>query len=261
VTRLLLLLLLALSLTAAQSPEETRAFEEMAANIRDGYYHVAAQVSGRNLITRFPENPESFFLYAYALYMIGDTANARQQLDIAMSLSERVTAQYDHLNGLLRASEGDVNGALRILQNAFIRSQDYTIAMDWGRIAWQAGNSQEALNAFRAASQTEVGRRELWPHLNSGRILKSLGRFEEAIEAFRAAIDTFDAHDTQPLGAGGIPQLPSPGYVEAYYRLGEIYEILGDISLARINYQAARNSDPNYEPAVNALDRLARTAP
>jgi tetratricopeptide (TPR) repeat protein len=248
-------------LTTAQTTEEQRAFDEMQANIRDGYYHVAAQVSGRNLVSRFPDNPESYYLYAYALYMIGDIGGAREQLDIAMRLSSQVSARYDHLNGLLRAAEGDVSGALRILQNAFIRSQDYIVAMDWGRIAWQAGSYADALNAFRAASQTEIGQRELWPHLNRGRILKSLGRYEEAIDAFRTAIDIFDAYDSQPMGASGAPQLPSPGYVEAYYRLGEIYEILGDISLARINYQAARNSDPNYEPAVNALDRLARRAP
>lgn len=256
--RLVLLWLLA-PLAWGQLSEEQRAFDEMAANLRDGYYHVAAQISGRNLIARFPDNPESYYLYAYALYMIGDLTAARQQLDVALRLSPQPNPNYDHLHGLLRAAEGDVNGALRTLHNAFIRSQDYTIAMDWGRVAWQAGYLEEALSAFAAASQTEAGRLELWPHLNRGRILKALGRYPEAIEAFRTAIEIFEAVDSQrPAGA---PQLPSPGYVEAYYRLGQIYEILGDVALARINYQAARNSDPNYEPAVHALDRLARTFP
>lgn len=52
---------------------------------------------------------------------------------------------------------------------------------------------------------------------------------------------------------------PTPAYVEAYYRLGEAYEQLGDLARAEANYRAARTADPNYAPAVQALDRLSRS--
>src|SRR5690606_22813991 len=139
------------------------------------------------------------------------------------------------------------------LQNAFLRTREYQYAMDWGRVAWQAAEYEEAIEAFRAAGETEEGSRELWPQLNMGRVLMLEGRLEEAIAAFNDAIDVFELIDRGEAGPG------SPAYVEAYYRLGEAHEELGELDQAETNYRAARTADPNYAPAVAALDRLSRS--
>src|SRR5690606_15926727 len=149
---------------------------------------------------------------------------------------------FAHLGALLRAANGDPAGSLQALKNAFLRTRDYDYAMDWGRVAWQAAAYEEAIEAFRAAAQTEDGSRELWPHLNMGRVLMLAGRLDEAIDAFNAAIDVFERIDRGEAGPG------SPGYVEAYFRLGEVHEELGDIEQAETNYRAARTADPNYAP-------------
>lgn len=229
------------------------AFAQMRDLLAQGYYNSAARLNGPELVARFPEEADAHFLYASALYLTGDTSGAQASLERALALATEPDPAYVHLQGLLRAVQGDVEGALRALQNAFLRTRDYAYAMDWGRVAWQFARYEEALDAFTAAADTQRGARELWPHLDRGRVLLLLDRLPDAIAAFERAIDVFEATDRGDARPG------SPAYVEAYYRLGEVYEQLGDLGRAEVNYRAARSADPNYAPAVTALDRLSRS--
>lgn len=226
--------------------------EQMQSNIDDGYYAVAAQVLGPQLIgsSEYQDNPEAYYLYAKALFLTANTEAARAALDQAMNLLGEQSADHLHLEGLLLAAEGNTAQALETLMTTFKQSPDYDLAMDWGRIAWQAGRLDEALEAFSQAAATPKGQRELWPYLNQGRILKGRGQLEAAISAFNLAIEVFSANDV------AIGDLPSPGYVEAFYQLGSIYEALGNSQEARLNYESARLIGSNYPLAVEALERL-----
>lgn len=217
-----------------------------------GYYNSAARLNGPDLVSRYPDSGEAHYLYARALYLTNEWERAALHLQRALELDGESDPRFVNLQGLIRAAQGDPAGALRALQNAFLRSRDYAYAMDWGRVAWQAGQYEEAIQAFEAAAQTDRGARELWPWIDKGRLLMLLGRFEEAAQSFTRAIDVFEA--TNPGGSR-----PTPAYVEAYFRLGEVFERLGDLARAEVNYRAARTADPNYTPAVQALDRLSRS--
>lgn len=224
--------------------------------IARGYYNSAAQLNGPELVAEHPERPEAHFLFARALFLTGELGAARRELDRAIALSGSNDApHHTHLNGLLRAAEGDADGAIRALRNAFVRTGEYDHAMDWGRVAWQFGDYRQALDAFTAAGETPRGATELWPHLNRGRILLFLGEPELAIDGFRDVISVFETID--PGGA----RPPSPGYVEAFYRLGQAYEALDRLEDAETFYRAARSTDPNYTPAATALDRISRRVP
>ena len=74
-------------------------------------------------------------------------------------------------------------------------------------------------------------------------------RYEEVIKALNTAIAVFEANDP------GNPR-PSPAYVEAYFRLGEVYEALGDLDQAGIHYRPRTLQIPPYGPALDALERL-----
>lgn len=217
-----------------------------------GYYNSAARLNGPDLVSRFPESGEAHYLYARALFLTNELERSAQHLQRALELEGESDPRFVNLQGLIRASQGDPVGALRALRNAFLRSRDYAHAMDWGRVAWQAGQYEEAIQAFDAAVGTDRGARELWPWIDKGRLLMLLERYPEAVQAFTRAIEVFEA--TNPGGSR-----PTPAYVEAYFRLGEVYERQGDLARAEVNYRAARTADPNYAPAVQALDRLSRS--
>ena len=243
---LLCLCFLCCSLTLGAAQND---INQMRSNVEEGYYAVAVRL-GPNLIANYPENAEAHYLYSLALYLTGQNLPlARDTLDKALTLAPD-TPEYTRLDGLIKAREGDTVGALGALEAAFSGSQRYEVAMDWGRVAWESGNFEEALRAYEAASATERGRAELWPYLNSGRILKSQGDLNAARSVLERAVEVYNAGEPEGV--------PSPGYVEAYFRLGEVYEAAGQFEEARTHYQSAANLDVNYGPARDALDRLRR---
>ncbi|CAN5828577.1 hypothetical protein BH23DEI1_BH23DEI1_03200 [soil metagenome] len=227
-------------------------FHQMRDLLARGYYNSAAQLNGPNLVHDHPDDPEAHLLYAMALYYVGDLAGAGARLAAATDrVGSGVPPEHVHLGALIRAAQGDAAGAVRPLQNAFLRIRSYEYAMDWARVAWQAGMFDEAIDAYTAAARTERGLVEPWPELGRGRLLAARDRTDDAIAAFQRAIEIFDANDP-----GGI--LPSPAYVEAWFRLGESYERLDRLTEAETAYKAARTADPNFGPAARALDRLSR---
>ena len=157
--------------------------DQMRNLLEQGYYNSAAQLNGPDLVNLFPDDPQARYLYAYALYLTGRISEARVQLDLASTLQEQADPVHTHLNGLLKAAEGDPDTALTLLREAFHATQAYPYAMDWGRVAWQVGAYEEALEAYEAAATTEGGRTEPWPHLNRGRLLAFQSRYEEVIKA------------------------------------------------------------------------------
>jgi tetratricopeptide (TPR) repeat protein len=252
------LLLLLLSVPAAHGQVTNQQLRDQ---LERGLLSSAARVTGPALVGAAPDDPEARLLYGRALYLTGDFAEAERQLGmIPVDSAQAGTAAYFHLSGLLQASGGDPAGALPALARAFELSQGYREAMDWARTAWQAQDFEIALQIYGVAAATEQGRREPWPYLDQGRLLLILGRLDEAALALEQSIRVFEAVDTGDAR-------PSPAYVEAFYRLGLVHQRLheqdgsaGQLRLAENNFRAALVADPNYVPALTALEALAAGA-
>ena len=223
--------------------------------LREGLYALAAQVEGPELVQALPDSAEAHFLYARALYLTGDLTSAEAQLESALSLGES-EAEYDQLGALIAAARGDLMGAQALLETTLARSPSYSVAMDLGRVAWQAGDFDGALGAYEVAAQTPAGEQEPWPHLHRARLLALQGDHEASIEMWNSALNVLDSASL----AGAEDALPSPAYVEAFYGLGEAYEALGEPEEAAANYDAALAADPTFEPALEALERLSEAS-
>lgn len=233
---------------AAPAPSLQRELSALRDLLAEGYYALAAQVEGPRVVGAFPESAEAQLLYARALLLVGNPDAAGGALAaIDPAAHPALTHEIAHLGALVRAAEGDTVGAAEALQATFQAAPSYAVAMDWGQVAWQGGHFGEAERAYRAAMATPRGREEPWPTLNLARLQMVQGRFEEALESLNTTLDILE-DETGPL--------PSPAYVEAFYRLGEAHEALGDLEGAVSNYQAATSADPDYTPAEEALRRL-----
>ena len=254
----LLYLVLSTSLAYAQTAP---ALDEMRTLLQEGLYALAAQVEGPELVQSLPENAEAHYLYARALYLTGDLATAEAQLEEVRALSEaegesqgEPKPEYAQLGALIAAAQGDPTRAQALLETTFAQTPNYNVAMDLGRVAWQAGDFERALRAYRAAAQTPRGGREPWPHLHEARLLALNGNYEESIKVWNNALNVLDSLSLERNNAANA--LPSPAYVEAFYGLGEAYEALGEFEQAAANYDAALAADPSFEPATQALTRL-----
>jgi tetratricopeptide (TPR) repeat protein len=227
--------------------------ESLREQIEQGSWQSVAFVSGPALVARYPNERAAHFLVARALLLLGEVSAASEALDRADQLSSSgIPAEHRHLRGLILAQQGEAAAGAEAIRSAFNLQPLYRYAMDWGRIAWQAGDWAGAEAAFTAAGQTDDGLVEPWPALARGRLLAAQGRHEEAVRAFLTALHRYEAHDS------GEPRLPGPAYVEAWYRLGITYEALGQLDQAVSAYRTARNIDPNHGPSVLAFDRLSR---
>lgn len=239
------------------------AFQQLEDQLSRGLYNSAALVSGPALVEANPEDSRAWELYARALLLTGDVTAARDAIDTALRLVPLTEqpASARNLLGLILAEEDELPAALPLLRQAATDSGSYLYALDWGRTAWQAGDLEQAEEAFLAAAVTTRGQREPWPWLDVGRIRLIQDRLTEAEEAFEQAIAVYEAFDTGT-------SLPSPAYVEAFFRLGQIgerrFERSGDpadFEQARVNYSNALVGDPNYGPALQALVRLDQNRP
>ena len=258
--RRLAMLLILLAPAAGMAQNEFQQIEDL---LERGLYNSAAQVAGPVLIEANPDSRRAYELYARALFLSGDHEGASEALEemLRRGPAEPVSPSELQLTGLLLAEDGEPALAAPLLQTAAVQTGSYEYTMDWARVAWQAMDLEQAELAYRTAAETQRGQREPWPWLDLGRLLLFQDRLDEAEEALEQAIATYEAFDT---GAS----LPSPAYVEAFYRLGELEERRHELgaansSLARAasNYRSALVGDPNYRPAQRALERLEESQP
>jgi tetratricopeptide (TPR) repeat protein len=246
------LLLAATSIAVAQTEAVVNPEAELRELVDRGFYNAAAQLAGPAWVEAEPTNPDAHLGLAQAAWLSGDLEAARAATNEAFSLLGDTTPPADLLNmhGLLLHAEGQVDAGLDTLQQAFNASGAYRHAMDLARVAWLAGRYDIALEAYAQAAATPQGQQEAWPLLNRARLLDATGDVEAALTAFRETVVTFDR-----LEANGSA-VDVAAFVEAYTRMGQLLERLGEVDEAREAYLTARRALPTYTPAIAALDAL-----
>lgn len=246
------LMLASASMAAAQTEAVVNPEAELRELVDRGFYNAAAQLAGPAWVEAEPTNPDAYVGLAHAAWLSGDLQAARTAVNEAFSLLGDATPPADllHIHGLLQHEEGQVNAGLDTLQQAFSASGSYRHAMDLARVAWLAGRYDTALEAYAQAAATPQGQLEAWPLLNRARLLEATGEEEAALTAFRETVATFDRLETNGTA------VDVAAFVDAYTRMGQLLERLGEVDEAREAYLTARRALPTYTPAIAALDAL-----
>ena len=189
-------------------------------------------------ISQEKHNPVAYFIRGYALMEIGDTAEAIRNYQAAIDLDQsyfnalmQLGIIYSVKNDPLakdyfsRATEVDPNRpeAYYLLGLSYQTEEDFT----------RAAEAYEKLLAI--APDYKEG------YYNLGYInLVYLNDYAAAAGYFSEAIAL------------------DPGYVDAYFNRGYCYELSGESELSGQDYRQALKLQPNYDRAVQGLNRLDR---
>jgi tetratricopeptide (TPR) repeat protein len=183
-----------------------------------------------------PENAKAFFIRGMAYKEMGDTAKAVRALQIAVEKDQEYYHAYMQL-GLLYAQKHNplavdyFNNALNLNPKSI--ETYYALAMYYQE-------NEEYNKAIETYTMLlKIDPKYKFAHFNLGYIhLVYLRVYDVAAKHFTDAINV------------------DKNYAEAWYNRGYSYELLGDVMKAKSDYQQAIMIKPNYQRAVDGLNRV-----
>lgn len=235
----------------AQSPPD---LETVRARLEAGDYAFAVGRLEAHL-RAYPKDPEGYALLGRASLLAPTTSSLRrgeEAVRTAAQLLGRSRPDLDWTLGLIMAGQGRLDlglARLRIAASGDPGGPDardiYRYAMDWGAVAWRAGDRRQALEAYARAARAAPA--EPWPLVHQGTLRLSLGEPAEAMTALTRALKL-----TEPAGGGR----PHPARAEAYYWRGQAHEAEARYTDARADYRLALAASPDHTAAREALEKL-----
>ena len=200
-------------------------------------YEEAAEVVSRSL-TLNDYNPKAHFILGWIEREQGDTAAAIRSYMKAVDQNAQYFEAYEELAHLYHVRHNPL--AIQHYKNALrIRPDDIQTQYNLAMFYQETGANKEALEQYNRILQTIPHNRIVlynigWIHLTQ------LEDYGEAIRYFTMAIE----QDTT--------------YLEAVYNRGLSFECQGDLKSARQDFAYTLRLNPQYEPAIEALNRLDR---
>ena len=183
-----------------------------------------------------PINPRAFFIRAIALLETGDTVRAVDDLKKTVDQDQEFFEAFLELGELYSMKNDRI--AADYLRNALnIRPDSKEALYLLGMFYQENGQYDKALETYAILGRIDTTYRNA-PY-NTGYIyLVYLNDFGKAIVYFTQAIRR------------------DPEYSEAYYNRGYAYELAGQTDKAYSDYQTSLKLKPNFDKAVEALNRL-----
>jgi tetratricopeptide (TPR) repeat protein len=181
-------------------------------------------------------NAKAFFIKGMAYKDMGDTAKAVKNLQKAVEYDQQYYHAYMQL-GLLYSAKHNALAA-DYLNNA-LKCNPKSIETYYALGMFYQENElyNQAIEAYSAL--LKIDPKYKYAYYNLGYIhLVYLQVYDVAARHFSEAIKV------------------DPEYAEAWYNRGYCYELLGDVMNAKTNYQRAVSIRPNYQRAVDGLNRI-----
>jgi len=198
--------------------------------------HALAREYFNRAIGLQPVYPQSYFHLGISYLETGDTVRAIQSLQTAAQQDERFLDAFVILGSLFESRDPGIAAAY--YHNALrIDSANVQLRYNLGMILQQSGN--DSLAEYQYLKILSIDSSYFPASYNLG-YLHLVSR-----EDYSGAIRYFD-HTLQL----------NPSYVDALYNRGLCYEILGEKQKARNDYREALRILPNFERAVDGMNRL-----
>ncbi len=183
-----------------------------------------------------PINPVAFFINGYSFLEEGDTNLAIRNFQEAVSQKQDYLDAFYYL-GLIFLDKND-KLAVEYLNNALrIEPDNIEVLYLLGLFFQEKEDTEKAIGYYNRILKIDESNK--FAHYNKAYIeLVYLEEFDNAIVNFTKAIES------------------DPTYTDAYFNRGYCYELINDFENSTKDYQKVLSLTPNYEKAINGLNRI-----
>jgi cellulose synthase operon protein C len=228
----------------------------------------AALASLRLAESRDPDNASVQFMIGEVLYQRGLNLDAREPLERAIELDERMAAAY-HLLAFVYGDLGDMERARRTSARAAELNPTYVSAEAGLSLDSYSTARYRELIGSRGAVEPAVAEGAELAHYNVGLALRQKALYDEAMREFQLAAErgenSFLVQQAQAelllLRGSGAAALElygrlvreEPASPKLWNELGVAHHQIGELEAAEQSYRQALGLDPEYALALNNL--------
>ena len=221
-----------------------------------------------------PKNNEALIRLAQLYLVMKDYTNCFTYVNSALTVNKQNPQAY-FIWGFAQLEMGDTTSAIRNLQTAADQDQNYYDAYLQLGMIYSARKNPLATDYFRSAIQIDSTRTGAYYLM--GWFYQETEQFDKAISTYQRLIKVAPEMKEVPYNIGYINLVDldnypaaikyfsecvriDPNYVDAWFNRGYSYELSGDLESARKDYEKALQVQPNYNRAVEGLNRLDKAA-
>ncbi len=216
------------------------------------------------------ENTEAYLKMAEMSLVVRDYKKTLAYIDKVLKIDELESKAY-LLRGVVMIENGDTLRGVRNFQKAIDVNQDYFEAHLQLGILYADKKNDLAIDYFNNALNIMPGNIDVMYFL--AMYYQDTENFEKAIQTYNSILDIDPGFFIAYYNIGYINLVHNndfpaaieyfsktielnPDYAEAYYNRGFAYELLKDVENSRKDYQKTLEVHPNYELAIDGLNRI-----
>jgi len=216
------------------------------------------------------KNVNAYLQLAELSIVIRDYKKALIQIDKALKIDELASKGY-LLRGVVMLETGDTIKGIRNLQRAIDVNQDYFEAHVQLGMLYAGKNNKLAVDYFNNALNIQPNNMDVMYAL--AMYYQNNGEYENAVSKYKSILEIDPSFFIAYYNMGYIYLVYlkdydqaieyftkaidlQSDYADAYYNRGFAWELKNNVNKAREDYKNALKYQPNYEKAIEGLNRI-----
>ena len=224
----------------------------------------------------FPDNPDVLLKMAEIHLYLKEYGQAKMVLQQVMPINDDI-AQIYFIQGVVALETGDTVGALRNFQVTIDKEPEYYAAYIQAGKIYASQHDDLAIQYLKSAIDLQPGMYEA--HYLLGFFYQEHNLLDEAMQEYDFISTQIDSTLPDPYFNRGYIEMVyranygeaaewfskaikwNPGHADSWYNRGFSYELDGQLSKARADYEKAMELQPNYPLAIKGINRIADGKP
>lgn len=219
---------------------------------------------------RFPDNTEGLLKLSELYFIVRQYQKAIDYANKALKIDEHLAQAY-FLKGSIYRESGDTARAISSLETAVEQDNKFEDAFFDIGVMYAARKNPIALEYYENVIRINPNNENV--KYARAKLLQDLGRTDEAIHEYEMIVDRDKTCANCYYNMGAIylelkkdnnkalelftkAIEANPNYVEAYFARGFTYARMKDKENAKADYNMCLKIQPNYDAAVDAINRL-----